>query len=589
VQPVRDKFPVALSHPTQQTGLVNLAHVYGAKTAPLIHRPIGLFFDEQASKYSSKELVSSVHQNIRLSWTDVKNKADAFAAGLLKLGFKKGHKLAVWLPNAAEYLICQIATAKIGVVLVTMNPSYKLYELDKVMNIVDVQGIVIQPQLRHANYIEMINEFLPELKSAKIGTLEGAKAPSLRYVIHTGTDNVPGMLKFDDVLNNNPNDVKQVTTMQSQLHYNEPINIQFTSGTTGFPKAALLSHANILNNGYFVGKRMHMTPNDVIVTPVPLFHCFGYVMSNLAAVTHGAKLVYPSDVFSPNATLKAVQDEKGTVLQGVPTMFIAELEDPEFKAGKINVSSLRSGIMAGAPCPIEIMKRVMNEMHMKEVTICYGMTETSPVSFQTEISDSVAHRVETVGRIQDYLEAKVVDKYGTIVPTNTTGELCVKGYSVMLGYYNKNAHSSIDSDMLQAKDGWMHTGDLVTFDDDGYCRIVGRNKDVIIRGGENIFPREIEEILHKHKDIAEVHVCGVPDQKYGELVCAWIKVKHGATVTEDQVKEFCKQQKISSYKIPNYILFVEHFPTTQSGKIQKYKMREASIEIFHLKEQNTTN
>jgi fatty-acyl-CoA synthase len=417
----------------------------------------------------------------------------------------------------------------------------------------------------------MLMTLAPELATATPGALRAAKLPGLQIVIQVGSDRLPGAYRFDDVAPlAAPADTAALAALAAELQFDDPINIQFTSGTTGAPKGATLTHHNILNNGFFTAEAMGLTQEDRLCIPVPLYHCFGMVMGNLGCLTHGAAMVYPGEGFDPIATLETIQAERCTALYGVPTMFIAQMDHPRF--AEFDVSSLRTGIMAGSPCPIEVMRRAMDRMHLRDITIAYGMTETSPVSFQTALDDPLERRVATVGRIHPHLEVKIVDAEGRVVPPGTPGELCTRGYSVMLGYWD----DAELTDRAIDRAGWMHTGDLATIDTDGYCAIVGRIKDLVIRGGENVYPREVEEFLYRHPKIADVQVFGIPDARYGEEICAWVRVREGESLTEAEVRDFCRDQ-ISHYKIPRFVRFVTEFPMTVTGKMQKFLMREAML------------
>jgi len=557
------------------------SHVHGSTATPLINDTVGNFFDKAAARWADREALVSHHQGIRWSYRELKEQVDAFAAGLLALGLEKGDRVGIWSHNNAEWLITQFATAKAGLILVNINPAYRRAEVSYALNKVGCKALITMPEFKVSNYIEMLQDVAPELNRCEPGALQAKQIPDLRTVIRLGEARTPGMYNFADIapLANDPHR-QRLADIAGELNIHEAMNIQFTSGTTGNPKGATLTHHNVLNNGFFVGEAMKLTEKDRVCVPVPLYHCFGMVMGNLACVTHGSVIVYPADAFEPEAVLQTVQAERCTTLHGVPTMFIAELNDPHFRS--YDLSSLRTGIMAGSPCPVEVMKRVITEMHMSEVTICYGMTETSPVSFQSSTDDPLEKRVSTVGRIHPHLEVKIIDANGNTVPPGTPGELCTRGYSVMQGYWGDEAKTreAIDSE------GWMHTEDLATFDEEGYCNIVGRIKDMVIRGGENIYPREIEEYLYRHPDIQDVQVVGLPDKKYGEELCAWIILREDAKLTEDDVRGFCKGQ-IAHYKIPRYIRFVKEFPMTITGKIQKYLIRKAMIEELGLAEERT--
>jgi len=489
--------------------------------------------------------------------------------------------VGIWSPNNAEWTISQFATAKAGLILVSINPAYRLTELEYAVNKVGCRALVLASSFKTSDYVEMLRTLAPELDQAAPGALKSERLPSLESVVHLGSDQEVGMMSFQDLMEaGSSEDAGRLNTIADTLQFDDPINIQFTSGTTGTPKGATLTHHNILNNGYFVGETLKLTPEDRICIPVPLYHCFGMVIGNLAAITHGATMVYPSEAFEPGAVLAAVSEERCTTLYGVPTMFIAQMEHADF--GSYDLSSLRTGIMAGSPCPIEVMRRVIGEMHMDEVAIAYGMTETSPASFQTAPDDPLDRRVGTVGRIHPHVEAKIVDGDGRIVPHGEPGELCTRGYLVMLGYWDDRERTAEAVDAA----GWMHTGDLATIDADGYCNIVGRIKDMVIRGGENIYPREIEEFLYGHPDIEDVQVIGVPDERFGEQLCAWIKLRDGTSVTTAEIQDFCRGQ-IAHFKIPHYVKMVDSFPMTVTGKIQKFVMREQMIKELRLSEDQT--
>ncbi|HZR42348.1 MAG TPA: AMP-binding protein, partial [Ktedonobacteraceae bacterium] len=487
------------------------SYTSGTSDTALLGLTIGDMFDQTVEKYPDAPALIARQQNIRWTYRELQEQVNRCAKGLMHLGVQKGERIGIWSPNRAEWCITQFATSKIGAILVNINPAYRLHELEYALKQSGCSAIVIAAQFKSSNYTEMINTLAPELKNCEPGKLKAEKLSELRAVIRMGEDKVSGMFTWDELMAmGDPISDEQLNERQREQEFDDPINIQYTSGTTGFPKGATLSHHNILNNGYFVARLQNFTHEDKLCIPVPLYHCFGMVMGNLGCITHGAAMVYPSEGFEPLAVLQAVQEEKCTALYGVPTMFIAELEHPEFS--KFDLTSLRTGVMAGSPCPIEVMKRVISQMHMSEVEICYGMTETSPVSTQTRIDAPLDKRVGTVGVIHPHLEIKIVDPTtGKVVPIGSPGELCTRGYSVMLGYWN-NAEAT-----AQAIDRahWMHTGDLATMDAEGYINIVGRIKDMIIRGGENIYPREIEEFLYTHPKVSDVQVIGVPDPKYG--------------------------------------------------------------------------
>ena len=503
------------------------------------------------------------------------------ARALLAMGVKKGDRVGIWAPNCSEWTLSQFATAKIGAILVNINPSYRTHELEYALNQSGARFLITAHQFKSSNYTAMLYELAPELNHCAEGALNAHKLPQLQCIINLSDEKHSGMWRWADFIGQ-ADTVSQteVDDLQATLQFDDPINIQYTSGTTGFPKGATLSHHNILNNGFFVAESMGFTSEDRLVIPVPLYHCFGMVMGNLGCVTHGAAMIYPDEGFDPGKVLKAVHEQKATALYGVPTMFIAELEHPDFAS--TDFSTLRTGIMAGSICPAEIMKQVINKMNMKGVQIAYGMTETSPVSTQTGANDTIEKRVSTVGRTQPHLESKIVDPgNGGILPRGEIGELCTRGYSVMLKYWNNDKATAEAID----ETGWMHTGDLATMDDEGYIQIVGRIKDMVIRGGENVYPKEIEEFLYAHPAISEVQVTGVPDKKYGEELIAWVKLNSTAgEITGEDLREYCKG-KITHFKIPRYFKFVDEFPMTVTGKIQKFKMREISIKELGLEDQ----
>jgi fatty-acyl-CoA synthase len=561
--------------------MTKLSHDKGATSVPLIEDTIGAYFDAACAKYADREALVSRHQSDRLTYAEYRRRVDALACSLMRLGLEKGDRIAIWSQNNVEWALTQFATAKAGLVLVNINPAYRRAELEYAVNKVGCRAIVLSPAFKTSDYLEMINDLAPELKDSQPGALKAKRLSTLQWVVRLGDEKTPGMLNFGDLLRApTAAELDALAALGARLKCDEPINIQFTSGTTGAPKGATLTHRNILNNGRFVGDAIRLSENDRLCIPVPLYHCFGMVMANLGSLTHGSCLVYPADSFEPLSVLQAVHDERCTVLYGVPTMFIAVLDHPDF--AKFDISSLRTGIMAGSPCPTEVMKRVIEQMHMGEVTIAYGMTETSPVSTQSGVDDSIERRVSTVGRVHPHVEIKIVDADGNTVPRGATGEFCTRGYSVMRGYWGDIAKTAEAVDA----EGWMHTGDLATMDEDGYCNIVGRIKDMVIRGGENVYPREIEEFLYRHPKIKDVQVVGVPDQKYGEELCAWIIPREGENVTEQDVRDFCKGQ-IAHYKTPRYIRFVDAFPMTVTGKIQKFLIREQMKEELGLAEAKT--
>jgi fatty-acyl-CoA synthase len=544
-----------MTHPAPQA----LSYSSGTSDTPLLGETIDANLRRAVARFGDREALVDVAAGLRFSYRELDAAVDEVARGLFARGVQRGDRVGIWAPNLAEWFLVQYATARIGAILVNINPAYRTHELEYVLRQAGISTLVSAVSFKTSDYRGMIDEVRGGL-------------PALADVIYIG----------DTTWNNLLADAAGVTTEQvadrsAELSFDDPINIQYTSGTTGFPKGATLSHHNILNNGFFVGEICGYTEHDRICVPVPFYHCFGMVMGNLASTSHGACVVIPASGFDPTATLHAVAAEKCTSLYGVPTMFIAELNSAGF--GDHDLSSLRTGIMAGSPCPVEVMKRVVNEMHMPEVTICYGMTETSPVSTQTRRDDALDRRVSTVGTVMPHLEVQVVDPdSGLPVARGETGELCTRGYSVMAGYWQEPDKTA---DVLQR--GWMHTGDLATMDDEGYLNIVGRIKDMVIRGGENVYPREIEEFLYSHPDVLDAQVIGVPDEKYGEELMAWVRIKDGATMTAEQLREFCSG-KLAHYKIPRYVHVVDEFPMTVTGKIRKVQMREEAVELLGLQE-----
>ncbi|MGN6149356.1 MAG: AMP-binding protein [Rhizomicrobium sp.] len=538
------------------------SYVRGANTPPLLEDTIGAALEQAAQKWQRRSAIIAPYQNIHWTYEDLNARADRLATGFLELGLQPGDRVGIWAPNCAEWTLTQFACAKAGIILVTINPAYRKAELEYALNKSGCRVVVLVEAHRGVAFALMLRELVDE-----------KKLPHLEQALLIGKRRLDGLLAFDDIAATKTD--ARIAKIGADLKNTDAINIQFTSGTTGFPKGATLSHRNILNNGFFVGEAIGLSPDDRLCIPVPLYHCFGMVMGNLGCLTHGSAMVYPSEGFDPAAVLKTVQDEKCTALYGVPTMFIAELGQSDF--AKFDLSSLRTGIMAGSPCPIEVMRHVIDKMHMREVTIAYGMTETSPVSFQSSRSDSIERRVSTVGRVLPHIEVKIVDEHGNTVPRGTPGELCTRGPSVMLGYWD-DAHRTAEA--IDA-DGWMHTGDIGTIDDEGYGNITGRIKDMVIRGGENIYPREIEEFLYRHPKIADVTVVGLPDERYGEELCAWVMLHPGQSATAEDIKQFCDGQ-IARYKVPRYVKFVDAFPMTVTGKVQKFRIREAMIAELNL-------
>jgi fatty-acyl-CoA synthase len=548
-----------------------MSYVSGPAAQPLIGETIGQALERTARHWPDRAALVVRQQGVRLSWSALLNEVDAFAAGLLALGLVPGDRVGIWSPNNAEWVIAQLATARAGMILVTINPAYRLHELEYALTKVGCRALITATAFKSSDYAAMLATLLPELAASAPGRLRAARVPSLEIVIQIGTRGIAGSFAFADVAAaGGAAEREALRALGERLQFDDPINIQFTSGTTGAPKGATLTHHNILNNGFFTAEGMRLTEEDRLCIPVPLYHCFGMVMGVLGCVTHGAAMIFPGEGFDALAVLQALAEERCTALYGVPTMFIAEMSHPDFET--FDLSSLRTGIMAGSPCPIEVMRRAMTLMHLRDITIAYGMTETSPVSFQTGLDAPVERRVSTVGKIHPHLEAKVIDADGRIVPAGQPGELCTRGYSVMLGYWDDQERTAQAIDRA----GWMHTGDLATIDAEGYCAIVGRIKDMLIRGGENVYPREIEEFLYRHPKIVDVQVFGVPDEKFGEEVCAWIKLRQGETMDAEEVRAFCRDQ-IAYYKVPRHVRFVQEFPMTVTGKMQKFLMREAML------------
>ena len=559
-----------------------VSYASGPADKPLLGMPIGTLFDDIVAQHGEREAVVSVHQEIRLSYQDLAQRVNTLARAFIASGFSKGDRVGIWSPNNVEWLVTQYATAKAGIILVTINPAYRIHELAFVLEQSTCKGLVLQNRFKTSDYEALIGELCPQLQSCEPGQLHSEKFAALTTVISMTESTLPGITNWQDFLElAGQSTAAELAQRQAEQDMDDAINIQYTSGTTGFPKGATLSHHNILNNGFFVAEIMNFGVEDRLIVPVPLYHCFGMVMGNLGCLSHGACVIYPAEGFEPEAVLRAVELERATALYGVPTMFIAELALPNFD--EFDLSSLRTGIMAGAPCPIETMTQVNELMHMTEVEIAYGMTETSPVSFQTRVDSPLDKRVRTVGVVHPHVEVKIIDAdSGRICPVQEMGELCTRGYSVMLGYWQNPEATATAID----KQGWMHTGDIAVMDAEGYVDIVGRIKDMIVRGGENVYPREIEEFLMTHAAIEAVQVTCVPDPKYGEEIIAWISIKSGAELSEEAVKEFCRGQ-IAHFKVPRYIRFGADFPMTVTGKVQKFKMREISIRELGLEEQAT--
>ncbi|WP_288417936.1 AMP-binding protein [uncultured Acinetobacter sp.] len=545
-----------------------LSYASGPSAQPLLGMTIGEKFDQACQQYADQEAIVSAHQNRRLSYKELQDEVNAFACSLLQLGLKKGDRLGIWSPNCVEWTITQFAAFKAGIILVNLNPAYKSHELEYVLNKVSCKGLVIASQFKTTDYQEFLTRIAPEIVVCTDKMIHSERLPFLKFVIKIDEKQHTGIHRFNDlVVAPTQQQLDQLQLATQQLQFDETINIQFTSGTTGNPKGTMLTHHNILNNGYFVGEGIGLTPQDKVCISVPLFHCFGMVMGNLACITHGSTMVYPSAVFNPLETLKTIHNERCTAAYGVPTMFIATLEHEQFN--EFDLSSLRTGIMAGSPCPREIMQRVIDRMHMSEITICYGMTETSPVSVQSSVNDTIDKRVSTVGQVHPHVEIKIVDPEGQLVSQGTLGELCVRGYSVMAGYWGEEEKTR---EVIDAA-GWMHTGDIAEMDAEGFVKIKGRIKDVVIRGGENLFPKEIEDFLYTHPAICDVQVIGLPDTRYGEELCACIILHEHHQINEESIRSFCKEH-ISHNKVPRYVKFLKEFPMTASGKAQKFKLQE---------------
>ncbi|MBC7859585.1 MAG: AMP-binding protein [Burkholderiaceae bacterium] len=544
------------------------SYVHGAHTTPLIGATIGAYLDGVAERFGDHEALVVAHQKVRWNYREFHQRVSNLAAGLLRLGLNPGDRIGIWSQNCAEWVLVQFATAKAGLVMVNINPAYRRSELEYVLDKVQCSALILAPAFKSSDYLTILQDVVPEIHHCRPGALRSDRLPHLRHVIRLGADQTPGMFNFDELGKGiGPDELAQLAAVGATLQFDDAVNIQFTSGTTGAPKGATLTHHNILNNGFFIGEAMRLTERDRLCIPVPLYHCFGMVLGNLACVTHGAAMVYPGEGFDAKAVLDTVQAERCTALHGVPTMFIAILDHPDF--GQYDLSRLRTGIMAGSPCPIEVMTRVIKLMHMKEITIAYGMTETSPVSFQSSVDDPIELRVSTIGRVHPHLEVKIVDAEGRIVPRGVKGELLTRGYSVMPGYWGDEDKTREAIDPAR----WMHTGDLAMIDEAGFCSIVGRSKDMVIRGGENIYPREVEEFLYRHPKVLDVQCVGVPDPKYGEELCACIILRPGMRADAEEIRGFCDGQ-IAHYKIPRHVRFVDAFPMTVTGKIQKFVLRK---------------
>jgi fatty-acyl-CoA synthase len=556
-----------------------MSFVSGTSDQPLLYRTVDGILRAALHRSPDRTALIVPSQALRFTFAELDREVERVARGLVAQGLKPGERIGIWAANCAEWILTLFGAARAGLILVNINPAYRSSELDYALRLVGCRALVFAPRFKSSDYAGMLNSLIPELRRAAPGQLQSAAFPDLRVLVQLGPDPLPGTLSFDELKNSGRReDEAALAALLRQLDADQVFNIQFTSGTTGAPKGATLTHFNIVNNGFFVGEGLRLTEEDRICIPVPLYHCFGMVLGVLAAMTHGAASVLPGEGFEPLSVLETVARERCTVLHGVPTMFIAELEHPRF--AEFDLSSLRTGIMAGSPCPTAVMRRVVAEMHMPEVTIGYGMTETSPVSFQSDTDDPLERRVGTVGRVHPHVQVKIIDAEGHITARGTAGELLTRGYSVMRGYWAdaERTREVIDSG------GWMHTGDLAVIDDEGYCNIVGRVKDMIIRGGENVYPREIEEFLYRHPAVLDVAVVGVPDARFGEAVCACIRLREGMTATEEEIQQFCREQ-IAHYKVPRYVRFVDAFPLTVSGKVQKFLMRDQLRSELNLTEE----
>ena len=565
-----------LNEQSEKTAPVDgLSYVRGPSKPALAYNTIPQLLRKSVDRFGARDAALFPEQGLRFSYYDLDQAVDQLASGFLALGLNKGDRVGIWSPNRYEWVLTQFATARVGLILVNINPAYRLAELEYALNNVGCKALICAKSFKTSDYIGMIRQLAPELGDCTPGRLHSTKLPQLRSVIVMDDDPDLGMYSFTQIWNlGGPAQQLRLQEIEKTINPDDAINIQFTSGTTGMPKGATLSHYNIINNARYTTSRMNFTENDRLAIPVPLYHCFGMVMGVLGVISKGAAMVFPSEAFDAKQTLEAISNERCTAVYGVPTMFVAMLE--ELEKSPRDISCLRTGVMAGAPCPVETMQRVNTEMNMKEVTICYGMTETSPVSFQSYVDDSIEKRCETVGRIHPHLEAKIIDQEGQIVPVGTQGEICTRGYSVMKGYWGddrKTADSIVD--------GWMHTGDLAVFDDEGFCSIVGRVKDMIIRGGENIYPREIEEFLIRHPKVSDIQVFGIPDHKFGEEICAWAIAKPNTDLGEEELRQYCQGQ-IAHFKIPKHFRIVDEIPMTISGKPQKFVMRDKMIKMLDL-------
>ena len=553
-----------------------LSYDHGVSDIPLMGKTIGAAFDETAARFPNKTALISVHQGIRWTYADYKQQVDALATGLIEMGLKAGERIGVWSQNNVEWAVVQFATAKAGLILVNINPAYRSSELEYALVKSGCSALITSAAFKSSNYLDILAKLAPELSVCKPGELVSERLPALKTIIRLGDEQTPGMFNFRDVLQAGTVEAQQeMERLEQYLQFDDPINIQFTSGTTGSPKGATLSHHGIVNNANLTGHTMGISENDVVCIPVPLYHCFGMVIGTLLSVVRGCTAVLPDEYFDPTSVLSAVESERCTTLYGVPTMFIAMMGLENFN--DYDIDSLRTGVMAGSPCPVEVMKQVIKEMHMDKITVAYGMTELSPVSNQSLMDDSFEIRVSTVGVSHPHVEGKIVNEDNRVVPIGEIGEYCARGYSVMLGYWDDDEKTaeSIDAG------GWMHTGDLATMDENGYVTVVGRSKDMVIRGGENIYPKEIEDLLYRHEKIADIQVIGVPDEKFGEEICAWVKIAANHQLDEEELRAYCKEE-MAHYKVPRYIKFVDEFPMTVTGKIQKFVMRDVMKEEIGL-------
>ncbi len=556
--------------------LNTLSYDHGVSDIPLLGKTIGAVFDEAAERYADKIALISRHQDIRWTYREYKEKIDALTCGLIELGLKPGDRIGIWSQNNAEWALTQFATAKAGLILVNINPAYRSSELEYALSKSGCSALITSPEFKTSSYLDILKKIAPEIPSCEAGQLVSERLPSLKTIIRLGDEKTAGMLNFNDIMQCGTQPSKdEMVRLSDTLQFDDAINIQFTSGTTGSPKGATLSHHGLVNNANLTGHTMGISGSDIVCIPVPMYHCFGMVIGTLLSVVRGCTAVLPGEYFEPSSVLSAVAEERCTTLYGVPTMFIAMMGLDNFKEYDLN--SLRTGVMAGSPCPVEVMKQVIKEMHMNKITVAYGMTELSPVSNQSLMDDSFDIRVSTVGKSHPHVEGKIVDENNRVIARGQIGEYCARGYGVMIGYWDDEEKTAESID----KGGWMHTGDLATMDENGYVTVVGRSKDMVIRGGENVYPKEIEDFLYRHDKIQDVQVIGVPDEKFGEEICAWIKVSANQTLTEEEIKAHCKEE-MAHYKVPRYIKFVDEFPMTVTGKIQKFVMRDVMKEELGL-------